>query len=88
MVVKIDMNYEEKLKTMIINKNGTILTSDVTDRDIPRQYLSSLVQKNELERIAQGVYVTPDTLVDDMYCIQLRSDKLIFSHETALYMHE
>ena len=88
MVVKIDMDYEQKLKILIEKKNGTILTREVVDKNIPRQYLSILVEKGELERVAQGVYITPDTLEDAMYCIQVRSDKLIFSHETALYMHE
>ena len=81
-------DYREKLKVLIENKNGTILTSEAEKNNIPRQYLSILVRNNDLERVAQGVYITPDTLEDVMYCIQVRSDKLIFSHETALYMHE
>lgn len=86
--MRTEMDYEEKLKTLIKKKNGTILTSQLVNEKIPRQYLSNLVRNNELERVAQGVYITPDTMEDEMYCIQARSDKLIFSHETALYMHE
>ncbi|HHX62040.1 MAG TPA: abortive phage infection protein [Epulopiscium sp.] len=82
------MNCDEKFKSLIEKNNGIILTSEAESKNIPRQYLSNLVQKNKLERVAQGVYVTSDTLLDEMYCIQVRSDKLIFSHETALYMHE
>ena len=67
------MNYEKKLKELIKNNNGIILTRDVEYAKIPRQYLTILVQKNELERVNQGVYLTSDTLVDEMYCIQLRS---------------
>lgn len=83
-----NMNCDEKFKSLIEKNNGIILTSEAESKNIPRQYLSNLVQKNKLERVAQGVYVTSDTLLDEMYCIQVRSDKLIFSHETALYMHE
>lgn len=82
------MYYEEKLRKLIQTKNGVILTKEVQNAKIPRQYLMILMQKNELERVAQGVYVTPDTFKDEMYCIQVRSDKVIFSHETALYMHD
>lgn len=82
------MYYEEKLRKLIQTKDGVILTKEVQNAKIPRQYLMILMKKNELERVAQGVYVTPDTFKDEMYCIQVRSDKVIFSHETALYMHD
>ena len=82
------MEYEKKLKELIQRQNGIILTKDVTEAGIPRQYLTILTQKEELERVAQGVYMTPETYLDEMYCIQLRSEKVIFSNETALYLHD
>lgn len=81
------MDYEDKIKELVQKHNGIILTKDVEDIGIPRQYLRILVQKGELKHVAQGVYLTPDTFLDEMYCIGLRSDKIIFSNETALYMH-
>lgn len=84
----VDMDYENRVREIMKNRNGIILTRDVEKAGIPRQYLTILVQKNELERVAQGVYLTPDTFVDEMYCIQLRSDKVVFSNETALYLHD
>ncbi len=82
------MNYQEKLKKLIKAKDGVILTKDVQKAKIPRQYLSILTKKDELERVAQGIYVTRDTLKDEMYSVQVRSDKIVFSNETALYMHD
>lgn len=82
------MDYEKNLKELIQKHNGIVLTKDVEKEGIPRQYLTILVKKNELERVAQGVYLTPETFADEMYCIQLRSDKLVFSNETALYLHD
>ncbi|MFW5676490.1 MAG: type IV toxin-antitoxin system AbiEi family antitoxin domain-containing protein [Acetivibrio ethanolgignens] len=34
-----------------------------------------------------GVYIVPDSVLDDMYTIMLWSDKIIFSHETALFLN-
>src|SRR5665647_1551249 len=85
MVMK--MEYEKRLRELINDHNGIILTKDVEEVGIPRQYLTISVQKNELERVAQGVYLTPEAFIDEMYCIQLRSDKVVFSNETALYLH-
>lgn len=82
------MEYEKKLRDLIQSHDGIILTKDVENAGIPRQYLTVLVQKMELERVAHGVYLTPETLADEMYCIQMRSTKVIFSNETALYLHE
>lgn len=82
------MNYEEKLRKLIQTKDGVIFTKEVQKEKIPRQYLSILTRKGELERVAQGVYVTQDTFEDGMYIIQMRSDKIVFSNETALYMHD
>lgn len=82
------MNYENNLRELIRSKDGMILTKDVEKAGIPRQYLAILVQKKELERVAQGVYLTPETFMDEMYCIQVRSGKVVFSAETALYIHD
>lgn len=38
-------------------------------------------------RISFGVYVLPDKFIDQMYIIQQQSPKLIYSHETALFLH-
>ena len=82
------MDYEKKLNDLIRNNNGMVVTKDVTVSGIPREYLSILVKKGVLERVAHGVYFTAEVSVDEMYCIQLRSDKLVFSNETALYLHD
>ncbi len=41
-----------------------------------------------MERVAHGVYLTEDAFEDEMYIIQARVSKAIFSHETALYLHD
>jgi len=63
------MDNERKLKELIRMNNGIILTKDVEEAAIPRQYLGILVQKEELKRVAQGVYLTPETYLDEMFCI-------------------
>lgn len=35
-----------------------------------------------------GVYILPDKFADKMYIYQLRRSKIIYSHETALFLHE
>lgn len=61
------MDYERKLIDTIEENNGLILTKNIVELDIPRQYLSNFVRKGLLERIAHGVYISPSAL--KMRCI-------------------
>jgi predicted transcriptional regulator of viral defense system len=82
------MNYRQKLNNLIEKKQGLILTKELEEKNIPRQYLSILLEEDKLERIKRGVYTTPETFNDEMYVIQQKKSKLIYSHETALYLHD
>ncbi|MCK9268416.1 MAG: type IV toxin-antitoxin system AbiEi family antitoxin domain-containing protein, partial [Alkaliphilus sp.] len=82
------MNYRDRLEELIDNNDGLILTKEVEKAGIPRQYLTIFTKENKLERVAQGVYLTPDTFDDEMYRIQAKNQRAIFSHETALYLHD
>lgn len=82
------MNYENQLIAMIKNSGGLILSSQVDKASIPRIYLSILVKKGTLENIARGVYLTSEAIDDEMFRFQSRYSKGIFSHGTALYLHD
>jgi len=82
------MSYMEKLKKRIEDSDGLIFTKDIVANGIPKSYLSILVKKGEIERIAQGVYETFDTLSDKMYYLQHRITLLVYSHDTALFLHD
>lgn len=82
------MVYQEKLERLIEDKGGLILTKEVVKAGVPRQYLNVFIRENKLERVAHGVYLTPDTFDDEMYRLQAKNQRAIFSHETALYLHD
>jgi predicted transcriptional regulator of viral defense system len=82
------MNYREQLEHLITDNDGIILTSEVEKQGIPRFYLTLLLREGMLDRASQGVYVTPDAFEDEMYMLQAKSSKVVFSHETALFLHD
>lgn len=82
------MNYQRKLRDIIEENNGLILTKSVVESGIPRQYLSNFVKEGLLERIAHGVYISPSSFEDEMYILQSINNRAIFSHETSLYLHD
>jgi len=76
-----------KIEDLIAQNKGILFTSDLTNLNIPRIYLSKLVSEGKLERVNSGVYVSSGAIDDEMYYMQVKYPKLIYSHETALYMH-
>lgn len=82
------MDYQNRLERLIEDKDGLILTREVVEAGVPRQYLNIFVKENRLERIAYGVYLAPDTFDDKMYRLQAKNRRVVFSHETALYLHD
>ena len=75
------------IEIMIKDNNGFITAAQVTAAGIQRRTLSELVVAKRLYRAARGIYTLPDTWEDEMYFLQYRFAKGVFSYETALYLH-
>jgi len=82
------MTNSEKILEIVKKNNGIITTSEVTASGISRGSLKHLVDTGILERAARGVYQSADVWDDEMYHLQVRYKKGIFSGETALYLHD
>lgn len=67
--------------------NNMITTSQVVSMGFSRALLSNYVKNGLLERSRQGVYILPNSVHDDMYTLMLRSEKIIFSHDSALFLN-
>ena len=70
------------------NNNNMITTSQAVKLGFSRALLSWYVKEGVLERERQGVYVLSDTVNDDMYAFMLHSEKIVFSHDTALFLND
>ena len=81
------MKINQVIMEEIKQNNNLITTAQVVDLGFSRAVLSKYVKEGLLERGRQGVYILPDSVHDDMYTLMLRSDKIIFSHETALFLN-
>ena len=54
---------------------------------ISKAMLYKLCKEDKIHRIVKGQYILPDDMLDELLAISNRSEKVIFSHETALYLH-
>lgn len=78
------MNKEEQILKLIEKKNGIITTKEIVENNINRVFLTRLVNKGELERVKNGLYVLPFTWGDEYFNLTY-GNNAIFSYETALY---
>jgi len=88
MVVKDKANPIVKIRDILKEQNGILLTADLLNYGIPRTYLSILEKSGEIQRISRGVYSAAGSMIDEMAGLQARYKGAIFSHETALYLLE
>lgn len=72
---------------LLSGSNGIITADQVTKAGLHRSILAELVDEEQLYKVSRGVYMRPSTWEDEMYLLQYRYGKGIFSHETALYLH-
>ena len=78
----------EEIDKLLEQNDGYLFSKDVERVGISRTYLASYVKERGLEKVSKGIYISPDAWEDELYILQLRYPKVIFSGETALYLHE
>ena len=81
------MDYITEL-TVIASEHGGIIEAKIAaQRGISKAMLYKLCKEDKIHRIVKGQYILPDDMQDELLSISKRSDKIIFSHETALFLH-
>jgi len=81
------MDNLKAITDMLERQSGIVTTAQVSAAGIPRLYLSKMTAKNLLRRVERGIYAAPEAWEDEMFLLQYKYSKGIFSHETALYVH-
>lgn len=82
------MPLPDELQNILLRNGGIITTSEANAAGFSNERLRLFANADELERVAHGVYITPDEFLDKMVVTQLRRPKIIYSHETALFLHD
>jgi len=80
------MDYIKEIERLLKKNNGTLVTSELTEKNIPRIYLAKMMKLDKIIKVKRGVYASPDAIEDEMYYMQKKYSRIIYSHETALYL--
>ena len=81
------MDYINELTAMARSNGGIIETKIAAQHGISKAMLYKLCKEDRIHRIVKGQYILPDDIQDELLSISKRSENIIFSHETALYLH-
>jgi predicted transcriptional regulator of viral defense system len=81
------MESESILQNLLDDGNDVILASAAVQAGLSRAELSRLTERGILERTGRGVYVVSGGMGDELFSLQKRAGKIIYSHETALFLH-
>ncbi|MCL1797176.1 MAG: type IV toxin-antitoxin system AbiEi family antitoxin domain-containing protein [Eggerthellaceae bacterium] len=82
------MSLPNSLQSVLEQNDGTITTAQANKVGVSNERLRLLAKAGELERPSFGVYALPNEFQDRMHILQLRRSKIIYSHETALFLHD
>lgn len=81
------MDFMSELTVIAKEHGGIIETKIAAQHGISKAMLYKLCKEDKIHRIVKGQYILPDDMQDELLSISKRSEKIIFSHETALYLH-
>ena len=76
-----------KVKRLLSHGKGMFSASQAVEAGLNREQLSDFVNTGVLERAERGIYISPGGLDDVLYWLQQRAKKIVYSHETALFLH-
>ena len=70
-----------------IDPYGILLTKTAMEAGISKHSLYNFIKENGYERVAHGVYASPEAWEDESYILSLRCPQGVLSHDEALYYH-
>ncbi|MCF0217017.1 MAG: type IV toxin-antitoxin system AbiEi family antitoxin domain-containing protein [Fibrobacteraceae bacterium] len=81
------MILNERVKERLELQNGILSAADVVSMGFSRNLLSVYVREGLLVRVKQGLYSLPDWMEDDMFTLARGYPRMVFSHESALFLN-
>ena len=80
------MGATEEIIKMAKGNNGTVTTTMVVAAGFSRGNIKYLVDKGMIEKSSRGIYILPEVWEDEIFNLQNRFKRGIYSHETALFL--
>lgn len=73
---------------IIEKKHGYLITSEAVEQGASKPTISKYIKTHNMEKVAHGIYILDDIWPDELFVLQTRNSAIIYSGETALYLHK
>ena len=80
------MGATEEIIKMAKGNNGIVTTAMVVAAGFSRGNIKYLVDKGIIEKSSRGIYILPEVWDDEIFNLQNRFKRGVYSHETALFL--
>lgn len=81
------MDFLKELSSIAKEHGGIVRTKIAKEHGISKAMLSKLYKAGKISRVACGQYIFPGDTLDKLLSVSNRTERLIFSHQTALFLH-
>ena len=81
------MDATEKVYALMERQGGYLPAKAARENGVENKTLQRMAATGLIDRAAHGLYVSTDILPDPFLVAQYRCPKGVFSHETALFLH-
>ena len=81
------MSTSDILESLIEKDNGYLITSKAVESGVSKPSVSKYVREHDMEKVAHGIYILDEVWPDELFVLQQRNKNIIYSGETALYLH-
>ncbi len=75
------------LEQLAKEHNGALTYQWMIDAGITKRQIRGFLADKSLEKVARGIYYHKDYLEDNMLIYQMENSNVIFSHESAAFLH-
>ncbi len=79
------MNNE--LNELLIKYNGYLTTKIFLENNISKFKIKQYLNDKLIEKVAHGIYIDSSIILDEYYLLQLKYNYIIFSYNTAFFIH-
>ena len=82
------LHAKDRLLALASMRHGVLKTADAVAAGISKKAVAAFLKEHSFEKASHGLYYDPNTWTDSMLLLQLRCPKTVFSHNTALFLHD
>ena len=82
------MNHIETVYSLLREHGGYMTSEKARKSGVDKNTLQRMAERGLIERVAHGLYIGADVFPDPFFIAQYRCAKGVFSHETALFLHD